>query len=287
MNEKTAILTDSGCDIPLELAERYGIKVLPLKVIYPEKEYSDRIDIQPDEVYKNMPDRIPTTSLPSPEEIRAMFERIREEGFTHVLAVHLSSNLSGTYNAVKIAAKDFEGLIVKTIDTKTLSMASGWMVLEAARNIANGFSLEKAADNLQKIRPNIHGFYVIETLEYLRRGGRIGAVASMLGQFLHLKPIISVDQEGKYFTYCKAKGRRKSIEKLVQIVEEKVKNHQIRLAVLNGGSGAEFEALVQRLKDFNVIDFIFRSQPCPGCPYWPWLAGSLYSGDLVLPIHRS
>ena len=257
MNEKTAILTDSGCDIPLELAERYGIKVLPLKVIYPEKEYSDRIDIQPDEVYKNMPDRIPTTSLPSPEEIRAMFERIREEGFTQVLAVHLSSNLSGTYNAVKIAAKDFEGLIVKTIDTRTLSMASGWMVLEAARNIANGFSLEKAADNLQKIRPKIHGFYVIETLEYLRRGGRIGAVASMLGQFLHLKPIISVDQEGKYFTYCKAKGRRKSIEKMVQIVEDKVKNSQIRLAVLNGGSGAEFDALVKRLKDLpNVIDFI-------------------------------
>ena len=257
MNEKTAILTDSGCDLPLELTEKYNIKVLPLKVIYPEKEYSDRIDIQPDEVYKNMPARIPTTSLPSPEEIKAMFERIREEGFTHVLAVHLSSNLSGTYNAVKIAAKDFEGLIVKTIDTKTLSMASGWMVLEAARNIASGFSLEKAADNLQKIRPKIQGFYVIETLEYLRRGGRIGAVASMLGQFLHLKPIISVDQEGKYFTYCKAKGRRKSIEKLVQIVEEQVKNHPIRLAVLNGGSSAEFEALVKRLKDLpNVIDFI-------------------------------
>ncbi len=257
MGEKIAIITDSGCDIPSELTEKYDIKVLPLKVIYPEGEYCDRVDIQPAEVYQNMPDRIPTTSLPSPQEIKALLEKIREEGFTHVLAVHLSSNLSGTFNAVKMAARDFEGLIVKTIDTKTLSMASGWMVLEAARNIASGFSLEKAAENLQKIRPKIHGFYVIETLEYLRKGGRIGTVASMLGQFLHLKPIISVDQDGKYFTYCKAKGRRKSIEKLVQIVEEKVKNQQIRLAVLNGGSGAEFDALVKRLKDLpNIIDFI-------------------------------
>lgn len=257
MTEKIALITDSGCDIPSELAEQYNIKVLPLKVIYPDCQYSDRVDIQPEEVYRNMPDKIPTTSMPSLQEIKNLFERVRQEGFTHVLAVHLSSNLSGTYNAVKTAAQDFEGLVIKTIDTKTLSMASGWMVLETARNIASGFTLEKAAENLQKIRPRIHGFYVIETLEYLRRGGRIGAVANMLGQFLHLKPIISIDPDGKYFTFCKAKGRRKSIEKLVQIVEEKVKNNQIRLAVLNGGSGSEFDALVQRLKGLpNIKEFV-------------------------------
>lgn len=257
MNEKIAIITDSGCDIPQALAEKFNINVLPLKVIYPEREYSDRVDIQPREVYQNMPEKIPTTSMPSPEEVKNLLEKIRREGFTHVLAVHLSSNLSGTYNTVKMVAKDFEGLKIKTIDTKTLSMASGWMALEAARNIASGFSLEKTAENLQAIRPKIDGFYVIETLEYLRRGGRIGSVASMLGQFLQLKPIISIDPDGKYFTYCKAKGRRKSIEKLVQIVEDKVKEHQIRLAVLNGGSGAEFDALVQRLKNLpNIKDFI-------------------------------
>lgn len=257
MNERIALITDSGCDIPQDLAEQLGIKVLPLKVIYPEKEYSDRVDIQPDEVYKNMPEKIPTTSMPSPQEIRNLFEKVRQEGFTHVLSVHLSSNLSGTYDAVKMVAKDFEGLVIKAVDTKTLSMASGWLVIEAARNIASGISMEKIVENLQKIRPKTNGFYVLETLEYLRRGGRIGAVAGMLGQFLHLKPIISIDEDGKYFTFCKAKGRRKSIEKLIQIVEEKVKTSQVRLAVLNGGSGSEFEALVQRLKDMpNIIDFV-------------------------------
>lgn len=257
MNEKIALITDSGCDIPQDLVAQLGIRVLPLKVIYPEGEYSDRVDIQPDEVYRNMPERIPTTSMPSPQEIKNMFEKIRQEGFTHILAVHLSSNLSGTYDAVKMVAKDFEDLVIKTVDTKTLSMASGWMVIEAARNIASGLTLEKIVDNLQKIRPKTNGYYVLETLEYLRRGGRIGAVAGMLGQFLHLKPIISIDEDGKYFTYCKAKGRRKSIEKLIQIVEEKVSNSQVRLAVLNGGSGSEFEALVQRLKEMpNIKDFV-------------------------------
>lgn len=257
MNEKIALITDSGCDIPQELIDQFNINVLPLKVIYPERQYSDRVDIQPSEVYNDMPEKIPTTSMPSPQEIRDLFEKVRQEGFTHVLAVHLSSNLSGTYDAVKMVAKDFEDLVINTIDTKTLSMASGWMVLEAARNIASGITMEKVVENLQKIRPKCNGFYVIETLEYLRRGGRIGAVAGMLGQFLHLKPIISIDEDGKYFTFCKAKGRRKSIEKLVQIAEEKVKNSKVRLAVLNGGSGSEFEALVQRLRNLpNIVDFV-------------------------------
>lgn len=257
MNEKIALITDSGCDIPQELIDQFNINVLPLKVIYPERQYSDRVDIQPSEVYNDMPEKIPTTSMPSPQEIRDLFEKVRQEGFTHVLAVHLSSNLSGTYDAVKMVAKDFEDLVINTIDTKTLSMASGWMVLEAARNIASGITMEKVVENLQKIRPKCNGFYVIETLEYLRRGGRIGAVAGMLGQFLHLKPIISIDADGKYFTFCKAKGRRKSIEKLVQIAEEKVKDSKVRLAVLNGGSGSEFEALVQRLRNLpNIVDFV-------------------------------
>lgn len=257
MNEKIALITDSGCDIPQELIDQFNINVLPLKVIYPERQYSDRVDIQPSEVYNDMPEKIPTTSMPSPQEIRDLFEKVRQEGFTHVLAVHLSSNLSGTYDAVKMVAKDFEDLVINTIDTKTLSMASGWMVLEAARNIASGITMEKVVENLQKIRPKCNGFYVIETLEYLRRGGRIGAVAGMLGQFLHLKPIISIDEDGKYFTFCKAKGRRKSIEKLVQIAEEKVKDSKVRLAVLNGGSGSEFEALVQRLRNLpNIVDFV-------------------------------
>lgn len=148
-------------------------------------------------------------------------------------------------------------MIISIVDSKTLSMASGWMVIEAAKNIASGFTLERIVDNMQKIRLKTNGFYVLETLEYLRRGGRIGAVAGMLGQFLHLKPIISIDEEGKYFTFCKAKGRRKSIEKLIQIVEEKVKSSPARLAVLNGGSGSEFEALVQRLKTMpNIKEFV-------------------------------
>lgn len=275
MFEKIALLTDSACDLPREIIQKYGIKVLPLKVIYGDKVYSDREDIQPEEVYSRMPEEIPTTSMPTPDEVKSMLEQIREEGFSHVLALHLSSNLSGTYQTVKMIAQEINDMIIKVIDTKTLSIGSGWIVLEAARGITSGISLDKVMENVQKVQSKVKVYYVIETLEYLRRGGRIGKVAAMLGQFLHLKPIISVDEEGRYFTYAKAKGRRKSIEKLAEIVEETVKTKKINLAVMHGGAKEEFDKLVERLKNLpNIQEFICSDiSPTLGVHTGPGLLG--------------
>ncbi|MBO8158655.1 MAG: DegV family protein [Thermosyntropha sp.] len=275
MREKIVLLTDSACDLPREIIQKYGIKILPLKVIYGEKAYSDREDIQPEEVYARMPEEIPTTSMPAPEEIKGTFEQIKEEGFTHVLALHLSSSLSGTYQTVKMVAQEINDLCIKVLDTKTLSIGTGWLVLEAARGIASGLSWEKINENIHKIQPKIKVYYVIETLEYLRRGGRIGRVASMIGQFLHIKPIISVDEEGKYFTYAKAKGRKKSIEKLAEIVEETVQTKKINLAVMHGGAREEFEKLVERLSKLpNIQEFICSDiSPSLGVHTGPGLLG--------------
>ncbi len=275
MIEKIALLTDSACDLPRELIERFRIKVLPLSVIYPEKIYQDRVTIQPQEVYDRMPDEIPTTSMPTPHEITNVLDEIRSEGFTHVLAVHLSSGLSGTYEAVRMVAQEFEDLVINVFDTRTLSIATGWMVLEAARDIASGLSFQKIIDNLHQIQPRVKVYYVLETLEYLRRGGRIGAVAAMLGQFLHLKPIISVNQEGKYFTYAKARGRQKSIEKLAEIVEKAVQSGPIKLAVMHGGAREEFQGLLDRLQKLPNIKELIASDisPALGVHTGPGLLG--------------
>ncbi|MEN6349492.1 MAG: DegV family protein [Syntrophomonas sp.] len=275
MNEKIALLCDSMCDVPRELVEKLGIKVVAARVIYPDKEYLDRVDIEPTEVYERMPGEIPTTSMPPLQDLKDALENIRQEGFTHVLAVHISSGLSGTFQAAELAARDFNDMIIKVIDSKTLSMGTGWMVLEAARNIANGWSFERIVENLKKIQPRIQLYYVIETLEYLRRGGRIGLVASMLGEFLHIKPIISVNKEGKYFTFCKAKGRKKSIEKLVQLVEAAVQDKAINLAILHGGALKECEAMVERLRKLPNIKEIITSDisPALGVHTGPGLLG--------------
>lgn len=275
MSEKIAILTDSACDLPESVINQYNIKVLPLKVIYHDQQYSDRVDIQPDEVYSRMPGEIPKTSMPSLSEIKTTLEEIKAEGFTHLIALHLSSSLSGTFQTVSMAAREIDGLVTRVIDTKTLSMGTGWIVLETARNIAQGLSYEKIVEEISNLRKRVNVYYILETLEYLRRGGRIGQVAGMLGQFLHLKPVISVNEQGKYYTYTKAKGRRKSIEKLVEIVEETVKYKQIKLAIMHGGAKEEFDRLVEKLKNLpNITELVCSDiSPTLGVHTGPGLLG--------------
>lgn len=275
MQEKIALLADSACDVPRDLVEKLGIKILPLKIIYPDKEYSDRLDIEPDDVYNRMPEEIPTTSMPCLEEIKSIIDDIGRQGFTHVLAVALSSGLSGTFGAIKLVAQDVNNLVVKTFDSRTLSMGTGWMVIDAARNIANGLSFDKVIENITRLQPKVKVYYVVETLEYLRRGGRIGQVAGMLAEFLHFKPIISVNPEGKYFTFCKVRGRRKSIDRLMEIVESVAPDKPINLAVMHGGAKKEAERMLQRLSKLpNIKEIVFSDiSPALGVHTGPGLLG--------------
>ena len=174
--------------------------------------------------------------MPSPDEVKQMLESIREQGFAHVLAFALSSNLSGTYQSMKLAASQISNMIVETFDTKTLSMGTGWMVMEAAQSVVDGFNFKDIISKINNMKPKIQVYYVVETLEYLRRGGRIGYVAGMLGEFLHFKPIISVNEEGRYYTYSKTRGRKKSLQRLVEIIEEACRDKKIQLAVMHGGA---------------------------------------------------
>jgi len=256
--EKIALIADSACDLPQKLAEELGIRILPLKIIYPDAEYSDRVDIQPMDVYNRMPGEIPTTSMPNLQEIKAAIEDVRREGYTHLLIITLSSGLSGTYQAMQLAAKDFDDIVIRVFDTLTLSMATGWIVLDTARNILKGLSWEKVLEKLTTLQPKVRAFYVIETLEYLRKGGRIGLVAGMLGEFLNLKPIIGVNTEGIYYTHAKVRGRSKSIERLIEILIDSVGNNPSNVAVMHGGAKEEGEKLLARLSKLpNIKELIF------------------------------
>ncbi|MGI6469553.1 MAG: DegV family protein [Syntrophomonadaceae bacterium] len=263
MSEKIALICDSMSDLPENFAKEHGIKVLPARLIYPHREYLDGIEIQPEEVYSRMPQEVPTTSMPSLLDIRTAFEELIQEGFTHCIALHISSALSGTYESVKMVAQDIKQIKIQVIDTRTLSMGTGWMVIEAARDIKAGLDFESILEGLKALQDKVQLYYILETLEYLRRGGRIGKVAGMIAEFLHLKPVISVNTDGEYFTYCKAKGRRKSIEKLVEIVQNAVREREINLAVLHGGAPQEFEMLLKRFKQFPNIRELMASQITP------------------------
>lgn len=275
MKEKIALLVDSMCDLPSEIIERFGIYVIAPRIIYPYGEFRDRLEISPEEVYSRMPAEIPTTSLPSIEDINNAFERIQLDGFTHVLAVHISNALSSTVEVVAMQAREFKDLTVSVIDSKTLTMGTGWMVYDAAKNIAEGWSFDKIVDRINQLKSRVKVYYILETLEYLRRGGRIGKVAGMLAEFMHFKPVISVDLEGKYFTYAKTRGRIKSIDKLVEIVQKAVQDGPVNLAIMHGGAKEEFDKLVDRLTALPNIKEVVTSDisPALGVNTGPGLLG--------------
>ena len=175
---KTAILIDSGCDVSEELVQRYHMKVMRLHVIYPEGDYIDDMDITAETVYRRFPREIPITSTPSPQEVQNMAEEIKSEGYTHVLAFCISSGLSGTYNTVSCILNQDKDLTSFVLDTRNISFGAGILAVWAAMELEKG----KSFDGLTEILPvkvkDSKVFYYMDTLTYLRKGGRIGLVTS-------------------------------------------------------------------------------------------------------------
>ncbi|MBM7688066.1 fatty acid-binding protein DegV [Enterococcus ureilyticus] len=248
--EKIALLVDSGTDVPQELVEQYGMYMIPLQIIYKDRIYTDKVDITPEEVYEGLAVEIPSTSLPDGETITNIFEKIKTDGYEKVLAVTISSGLSGTYNVVRLIAEEFEGLETYVLDTKNIGIGSGLQAIEAAKLIEAGHSWNEIKTTLTANVGKAKVYFNVATLEYLQKGGRIGLVASILGNALKLNPIISCNGEGVYHTVAKARGRKKSLEKTFDLVKAFIGDHKkFVLAVAQGQAVEEAEAFYAKLKE--------------------------------------
>ena len=144
--DKTAVLTDSGCDVPQNFREKYNIWMLPLRVMYPEKDYADGVDIDPVMVYRRFPDEYPSTSTPSLAEVQDIFDEIRDAGYEKIIAITISSGLSGTSNTIRLAAEQQDELEIYVFDTKNISVASGiWAIWACSIWIPSNTSRKAAA----------------------------------------------------------------------------------------------------------------------------------------------
>ncbi len=257
MKEKVAIMTDSTCDIPLEIIAEYGIKVVPLRILYENEEYRDKIDISAEEVYERLPREIPSTSLPSPEDVLALFADLKEKGFTHVIAIHISSGLSGTAQLIENLSHQIKDLVIEVIDSKNISMGLGYTVIEAARKLKENQSFEAVRRHVLATLAKMRVYFVLGTLEYLTKGGRIGKVAGTLGQILNLKPIITVNEDGIYTTHAKVRGRRRSLDELFATIKTHLAESMHNVAICHGGAKEEAQELVERLKKLgNIAELI-------------------------------
>lgn len=260
MNEKIAVVTDSTSDLSQKELEKNKIKSIALKVIYSDGQYHDRIDITPAEVYKSFEKEIPTTSMPSPQEIMDVYEELKAAGYTHIISLHISSGLSATYNNCMMVADQIEGIEVEVIDSKMLSKGLGRLALYASSLVNEGnLPFTEIIEKVEAKKDKIEVFFVVETLKYLKKGGRIGKVSGTIAEFLNIKPIIAIDDEGEYFTRDKVRGRKRSLKKIYSIIKNKFQEgKEYVVDVMNAAAPEEAQELMNKFKEFSQIkDYSF------------------------------
>jgi DegV family protein with EDD domain len=278
---KVAIVTDSTAYLPNELLKEYSITVTPQILIWGDETFQDGVDIQPDEFYKKLASSkiMPTTSQVAIVTMKAAFEKLLESGYD-VLGIFLSAKLSGTMQSA-IQAKEMLSKAAPNIvvmDSNTTAMAMGFHVLSAARLAQSGAGLAECQKLAEEARKHTGVYFVVDTLEFLRRGGRIGGAQAMLGSALNLKPLLEL-RDGRIESVEKIRTKSKAISRMIELVVEKTAGSSpIRLATLHANAEAEARAaLAAAAARLHPIEQILASvSPAIGTHAGPGTVGLAY-----------
>lgn len=262
--EKIAILTDSCADLTPELIGAFPIYVAPLKIRCADGEYDDGVTIRAADVYQRLRrGELPKTSLPAGETVEGVLDRIRADGYEKVVAVMLSSGLSGTYNMVRLIAEERTDLEIRVFDSLSGALGQGMMVLQIAEDVEGGMAWEElVGKRVPHIISHTYPYFSVDTLEYLQKGGRIGKVTAMAGTLLNIKPVIGFAEDGQLVSLAKVRGRKAVADKLLDMVGQKLGEHQrFNLAVANGGAPEEMAALRARMEEaFPGFSHIWQAE---------------------------
>lgn len=240
-NEKVAVIADTGCDVSPELATKLDIRILPLKVIFGDRVCNDGYDIPLSDIYGSYPDRLPTTSTPNVGEALELIGQLRAEGYEKLLFITISSGLSSTHNNIRLALEDVDDMEAYIFDTKDISVGAGFFAIWAAEKLQEGIPLADVLTSMEERLLDSHVFFYMDTLNYLRAGGRIGKVVGIVGEALNLKPIISCNNDGIYYPVSMIRGRKNGLKKLLSTAVSKAKGTKVWLALMNGGAPEEAE----------------------------------------------
>jgi DegV family protein with EDD domain len=236
------LVADSTCDLPADLVARYDIRVVPAILNLEGRSYRDGLDLSRAEFYARLPGlrALPSTAAPAAGEFEAAY---RACGDADILSIHLASQLSALYNAARLAAESFGGRVT-LIDSGQVSMGIGWQVLAAAEAVAAGKPLADVIAAAESTRRRVKLFALLDTIEFLRRGGRASAFAATLGDLLQIKPLLEV-ADGQVLPVARLRTRAKGLAALVERVESL--GPLERLAVLHANTPADAQSLADRL----------------------------------------
>ena len=278
---KTKVITDSTSYIPADLLEELDITVIPLSVHFPDESFLET-EVDYDYFYQKIDTGgvIPTSSQPSAGEINRVFRRFLEEG-RDILAIFLSSLMSGTYeNALSSREQlleEFPEARITVLDSRTNCMSLGYPVLEAARAAIQGHSLDKVSAIAAQLIPRMNFYFTPATLEYLRKGGRIGGAAALLGQILKIRPVLFVDN-GSTNKYCTSRSFRGAISEIMNILDRDFQQKGLKQVIVHHinfpEKAQEIGQLIKQRYGFSVQ--ILPIGPVIGLHVGPGTIGIVY-----------
>jgi DegV family protein with EDD domain len=245
-----AVVTDSTAYLPADLIEGYGIHVVPLYVVLPGRSGREGFDIGPADVARTLSVRGQTvsTSRPTPGDFLAAYRAALDAGADQVVSVHLSGELSSTSDAARLAASQVGEHLVTVVDSRSAAMGCGFAVLAAARSAAAGANAAEVAETARRTAAETSTFFVVDTLEHLRRGGRIGAAAAVLGSALSVKPILHV-KDGRVVPLEKVRTAARANNRLVQRAVDAAGDGAVSVAVHHLAAGERAERLAAELRE--------------------------------------
>lgn len=219
---KIRIVTDSTADLPQEIIERYQITVIPLTVIIDGQGYKDRVDISNETFFQQLNGfkELPSTSQPSPVDFAALYEGLAKDGAEHIISIHLSKDLSGTVQGAALAKNLVHDVVdVTVIDSLSATMGLGLVVLSAAKAVDEGKSLAQVLALTGQVIENLDLFFLLDSLDNLQKGGRIGKASFLVGSLLNIKPILRLT-DGVIHAYEKIRGNkeRKALDRMIEVI---------------------------------------------------------------------
>lgn len=252
---KIAVITDSSANLSLDyLNQHENTFMIPLMINIDGVQYRDQVEIDANQVYQKLDETKITTSLPELSDLHTLIQTLSEKQYTDIIAINISSGLSGTFNAFRLVFQEETQLKITHYDSKTLAGALGYLVEYANELIEQGKTPEEIVPLLDICRyQNSLAFYTINTLKYLRKGGRIGFVEGTIGDILHVKPVITVNDQGVYETLSKGFGLNRSLITMRKLMVEKFGQQLIDFTVHYGNNPEKAKELAERMKaDLNI-----------------------------------
>ncbi|MFF6779915.1 DegV family protein [Streptomyces sp. NPDC012510] len=247
MSRHVAIVTDSTAYLPPPAMERHGITAVPLTVVVGGQALEEGTEISARSLAQALQKRRSvTTSRPSPELFAETYRRVAESGATGIVSLHLSAEFSGTYDAAVLAAREAP-VPVRVVDTGMVAMALGFCALAAAGSAEAGGTVDEAVTAAEKRAAGTSAFFYVDTLDYLRRGGRIGAAQALFGSALAVKPLLQLDG-GRIEMLEKVRTASKAIARLEEIVAERAGTAPVDIAVHHLAAHERASALEARLR---------------------------------------